>query len=271
MTRRDRLAAVVARELRTLVRTRSLLAVVAVFALVVVGVATGAVGAPGGYVSLTLDLLTAVEVLVPVLAFGLVYRSVRGDAERSELAVIRTYPLSRAEYVLGVFAGRALGVVAVVVATLGAAGLLASFGEPMGAGVLATHSAGDSPVVFVRFVALAALYAVAVSAVLVAASAVAGTTRGALATGVSVVLFVAVGLDLAIVGALSADLLQSGLPVAFGLSPASAFRGLVIELAVAPTLLNPPPVPAAAPAVGVAGLVGWTALSLATATVAVWE
>ncbi|MFC6784442.1 copper ABC transporter permease [Halobaculum halobium] len=270
MSRRSRTAAVFDRELRTLVRTRSLLAVAAAFALIVIAVAGGAVGAPGGYVSLTLDLLTVVEVLVPVLSFGIVYRSIRGDAERSELDVIRTYPISRVEYVVGVYLGRTFGVLAVVSASLAVAGALASFASPSAASFLATHSAGDSPIVFVRFVALAMLYALTVSAVITAASAAARTTREALAVGVALVVAVAVGLDLAIVGLLSGGVVGGGLEALLGVSPA-AFRGLVIELAVAPALASPPPIPAASPAVSLFGLAGWTAISLGIACLAVWR
>jgi len=271
MSRRSRTAAVIERELRTLVRTRSLLAVAAAFALVVIAVAGGAVGAPGGYVSLTLDLLTVIEVLVPVLAFGVIYRSIRGDAERSELDVIRTYPVSRAEYVVGVYLGRTFGVLVVVAASLAIAGALASFTSPSAASFLATHSAGDSPIVFVRFAALAMLYALAVSAVITAASAAARTTREALAVGVALVVAVAVGVDLAIVGLLSGDVVGSGLDVLLGVSPASAFRGLVVELAVAPALAATPPIPAASPTASLLGLAGWTAVSLGIAVLAVWR
>lgn len=271
MSRRSRTAAVIDRELRTLVRTRSLLAVAAAFALIVIGVAGGAVGSPGGYVSLTLDLLTVIEVLVPVLAFGIVYRSIRGDAERSELDVIRTYPVSRAEYVVGVYLGRTFGVLAVVAASLAVAGALASFTSPSAASFLATHSAGDSPVVFVRFGALTMLYTLTVSAVITAASAAARTTREALAVGVALVVAVAVGVDLAIVGLLSGDVVGSGLDVLLGVSPASAFRGLVVELAVAPALASAPPIPAASPSVSLLGLAGWTAISLGVAVLAVWR
>jgi ABC-2 type transport system permease protein len=262
---------VIDRELRTLVRTRSLLAVAAAFAAIVIAVAGGAVGAPGGYVSLTLDLLTIVEVLVPVLAFGVVYRSIRGDAERSELDVIRTYPVSRAEYVVGVYVGRSIGVLAVVAASLAVAGVLASFASPSAASFLATHSAGDSPVVFVRFAALAMLYALAVSAVITAASAAARTTREALAVGVALVVAVAVGIDLAIVGLLSGGAVGGGLEALLGVTPASAFRGLVIELAVAPVLASPPPIPVASPAVSLLGIAGWTTISIGVAVLAVWR
>lgn len=270
MSRRRRTVAVVDRELRTLARTPSVVGVAAAFVFVVVGVAAGALGSPGGYVSLSLDLLTAVEVLVPALAFALTYRSIRGDAERSELDVIRTYPIGRIEYVCGVFLGRLTGVLAVLAVGLGLAGLVVAFDAPSAASFLATHRAGDSPVVYVRFVALAMAYAATTVAMITAASAAARSVREALAVGVGVVISVAVGLDLAIVGLLSGGFVDE-IGSLLGVSPASAFRGLVIELAIAPALAASPQVPAASPAVSVAGLVAWTLLSLVAAALIVWR
>ncbi|MFC7081678.1 ABC transporter permease [Halorussus caseinilyticus] len=116
----NRLFAVVGRELTTVVRTRAFLALAGGFAAVVAVLAwtAGAVG----YVPLVLDLLTPVEVLVPALALAFGYRSVLGDDERGELDVIRTYPVSRATFVLGVYLGRAAALlVALVVPLLGVA------------------------------------------------------------------------------------------------------------------------------------------------------
>ncbi|MFC7095861.1 ABC transporter permease subunit [Halobaculum marinum] len=270
MSRVERTTAVIDRELRTLARTRSLLGVAVAFVFIVVAIAGGAVGAPGGYVSLTLDLLTVVELLVPTLAFALTYRSIRGDADRSELDVIRTYPITRAEYVGGVFLGRLTGVIAVVGVGLGLAGVFVAFDSPDAASFLATHQAGDSPVVYVRFVALTMAYAATTVAMITAASAAARSSRESLAVGVGVVLSVAVGLDLALVGLLSGGVVTN-VGALLGVSPASAFRGLVIETAVAPALAASTPVPAASPAVSLLGLGGWLVLSLLVATVVVWR
>jgi ABC-2 type transport system permease protein len=272
MGRRERVVAVVERELLTLVRNRALLAVALVFVAVVVGFGGAAMGSAGGYVSLTMDLLTPVELLVPTLAFAFVYRSIRGDDERGELDVLRTYPLSRFDYVAGVFLGRTAGLVVVVLVATAVAGIVAGLGASQPVSFLATHSAGDTPVVYVRFVVLAVGYALVASALALAVSAAARTTREALALAVALLVVVAVGLDLAVVALLSGGVVDAAtLGPLLGASPASAFRGLVVELAVAPALAETPPVPAASPPASVAGLLGWFVVGLAAATLTVWE
>jgi ABC-2 type transport system permease protein len=272
MRRSDRVLVVVERELRTLVRNRALLAVAGVFFAVLVGLGGAATGSAGGYVSLTMDLLTPVELLVPTLAFAFVYRSVRGDDERGELDVLRTYPLSRLDYVAGVFLGRTAGLLVVVLVSLGVAGLVSGLGADEPVSFLATHSAGDTPVVYARFVVLVVAYALVATALALAVSAAARTTREALALAVGLLLAVAVGLDLLVVALLSSGVVGAGtLGPLLGVSPASAFRGLVIELAVAPALAESPPVPAASPGVSAVGLLLWSAVGLAAATLAVWE
>jgi ABC-2 type transport system permease protein len=267
-----RVAVVADREFRTLLRSRILLAVAGVFVLVVAGLAGAAVGAPGGYVSLTLDLLTPVEVLVPAVAVAFVYRSIQGDDERGELDVVRTYPITRLEYVAGVYLGRVVGLLAAVLVALLVAGVVGGLEAAEPVSFLATHSAGDTPLVYLRFVALTAGYALVAASLALAASAAARRTRDALALGVGVLLLVAVGLDLVLLGLLSGGLLGRGtLGLFLGLSPASAFRGLVVELAVAPALAESPPVAAAAPAVSLLGLVGWFGAAFAAATVAAWR
>jgi ABC-2 type transport system permease protein len=271
MRRRDRVLVLVERELRTLVRNRTLLAVALAFVGVVVGLGGAAMGSPGGFVSLTLDLLTPVELLVPALAFAFVYRAVRGDDERGELDVLRTYPLSRADYAAGVFLGRAAGVLVVLLVAFGLAGAVASLGSAAPVSFLATHAAGDTPVVYARFVVLALGYALVVTALALAVSAAARTTREALALAVGALLAVGIGLDLVIVVLLSEGVGTAGLGPLLAASPASAFRSLVIELAVAPALAEATTAPAASPLASIGGLVGWFVTGFTAATVAVWR
>jgi ABC-2 type transport system permease protein len=272
MRRHERVVAVVERELRTLVRNRALLAAALLFVAVLVGFGGAAMGSAGGYVSLTMDLLTPVELLVPTLAFAFVYRSIRGDDERGELDVLRTYPLSRFDYVAGVFLGRAAGLVVAVLVALTLAGVVSSLGAERPVSFLATHSAGDTPVVYLRFVVLVVAYTLVASALALAVSAAARTTREALALAVGGLLVVAVGLDLAIVALLSGGVADGGtLGPLLGASPASAFRGLVVELAVAPALAESPPVPAASPVASAVGLLAWFVVGLGAATLAVWN
>jgi ABC-2 type transport system permease protein len=262
---------VAGREVRTLLRTRALLAVAAAFAAVVIGLGGASMGSPGGYVSLTYDLLLPVELLVPVLAFAVAFQSIRGDDERGTLSILRTYSVSRAEYVLGVFVGRALPTFVAVVAALGVAGIVASLGAPATSSFLATHSAGDTPLVYGRFVLFAGWYAVAAVAFVLAASALARTDREALAAAVGVVVVVAFVADLALVTLLTAGIVGDAVGVLVGLAPASAFRGLVLELAIRPALATNPGVATAHPVVSAFGLAFWTAAALAVAGVAVWR
>lgn len=271
MRRRDRVFAVVERELWTLLRSRMALAVAAAFFAVVVGLGGASMGSPGGYVSLTYDLLLPVEVLVPTLAFAFVYRSVRGDDERGELDVIRTYGVSRLEYVLGVFAGRAALLLVVVLASLGVAGVVSGAGSEPAIGFFATHSAGDSPIVYVRFVVFAAVYTLVAAALALAVSAATRTKREALAAAVGALVVLAVALDLALVTLVAADVVSADAIAVFaGTSPASAFRGLVLELAIRPALAGSPSVATASPLASAVGLLGWLAASLGGATLAAW-
>lgn len=271
MRRRDRVAAIVERELWTLLRSRVALAVAIGFFAIVVGLGGVSMGAPGGYVSLTYDLLLPVEVLVPTLAFAYGYQSIRGDDERGELAVIRTYDVSRPEYVAGVFVGRAAVLLVVVLASLGVAGVVAGVGSNPSVAFFATHQAGDTPLVYVRFVVFAALYALVAAALAVAVSAATRTRRQALAAGVGALLAVAVALDLAVVTLVSASVVDAESVAVFtGLSPASAFRGLVLEVAIQPALAVSPSVATASPLVSAGGLLGWLTVGVTVATVAVW-
>ncbi|CQH63331.1 ABC-type transport system permease protein (probable substrate copper) (plasmid) [Halobacterium hubeiense] len=271
MRRRDRVAAIVERELWTLLRSRVALALAIGFFGIIVGLGGVSMGAPGGYVSLTYDLLLPVEVLVPTLAFAYAYQSVRGDDERGELAVIRTYDVSRLEYVAGVFVGRAAVLLVVVLTSLGAAGVVASVGANQPVAFFATHSAGDTPLVYARFAVFAALYALVAAALAVAVSAATRTSRQALAASVGVLLAVAVALDLAVVTLVSANVVDAASIAVFtGLSPASAFRGLVLEVAIQPALAVSPSVATASPLVSGVGLLGWLAASVTVATVAIW-
>ena len=271
MDRLDRTLAVADRELRKVRHNRTLLLVALAFFATVVGLGGAATGSPGGYVSLTLDLLTVVEVLVPTLAVAVVYQSIRGDDERGELAVLRTYPVTRAEYVLGVFVGRTVVVLGVTLVSLGVAGAVAASGATQPVTFFASHAAGDTPVVYLRFVLFTALYAAVAAALATTVSAATRTRRSALAAAVALLLALAVLLDLSVLALVSGGLVgPDGLEWLAGASPASAYRGLVYEYAVVPALATGPPVPTASPLASLASLAAWLAGALGLATVAVW-
>lgn len=265
--RRERLLAVVGRELDTVVRTPAYAAVAVGFAVVVVGLAWQ--GGVPGYVPLTLDLLTPLEALVPVLAVGFGYRAVLGDARRGEVEMLRTYPLTRAEFVIGVYLGRALVLLGVVVVPLVVAGVLTATAGGAGTTVIASHGGADSPILYVRFVLLTVVFALVVLAVAVAASAAATSLRAAVALAVLVVVALVVGLDLGLIAALTGGYVgEGGLQWLLGLSPNSAYRGLVLETVVRP--VSTASVAAANPLVSLVGLVLWFVGGLAVAVRTVW-
>lgn len=271
MRRRDRVFAIVERELWTLLRSPVGIAIAVGFFGVIVGLGSVSMGSPGGYVSLTYDLLLPVEVLIPTLAFAYVYQSIRGDDERGELDVIRTYNVSRLEYVSGVFIGRAAVLLVVVLTTLGVAGVVAGAGSEPAVEFFATHQAGDTPIVYVRFMVFAAIYTLVAAGISLAVSAATRTKREALAAAVGMLLAVAVALDLALVTLLSTNIIGADAIAVFnGLSPASAFRGLVLEVGIQPALAVNPSVATASPLASAFGLLGWLVISVGGSVLCVW-
>jgi ABC-2 type transport system permease protein len=263
---RHRLLVVAARELRSVVRTWSVLALGVVVFASVVGVVVAGSGA-GGFVPLALDLLFAVEVLVPLFAFAAGYRTVLDDRASGELEAIRTYPLSRATYVLGAFLGRALFVAGVLFGTLIVAGVVGATLAPGRTDVIAANTAGDSLWLFVRFTVLTTAFGLTSLAVAVAVSAAARSVRQALAVVVALAVAFLVGVDAGVVVGLAGGLSPDVLPFVVALSPASAFRGLVLDLVVGAVSGHG----AGSTLGGVLGLAGWSVGALVVAVLTVWE
>lgn len=266
--RRDQLWAIAGREFTTVLRTPASIALAVLFGLVVLAVPV--LGGAGGYLPLVLNLLTPVEVLVPVLAFGLGYRAIRAEADRGELELARTYPLARSTYLAGVFVGRVAVLATAVVVALLVALVFVPLADQPAPSFLAVHGTIDDPTYYARFVVLSLLYAVVALAAALAVSSLARSGREAIGLAVGVLLFVVVGFELAVVaglgrGVLGADLLG----VVLAVSPASAFRGLALATAAAP-LSDVGPATASAIA-SVLGLVAWLAGSIAIATLGLWR
>nr|WP_243637780.1 ABC transporter permease subunit [Natrarchaeobius chitinivorans] len=258
--------AVVVREVRTVVRARSLLLLAATLTAVVVGITWIGDGFTAGYLPSIVDLLTPLELLVPIVAIAFGYRAILGDQQRGELDVLETYPVSARELVLGVYAGRAIGLAVTIAVALAIAAIAIAVGGDDPVRVYASHSGADSPILFARFLVLTVLFGLAVLAVAVAISAVVSVTRSAL--GLSVVALVAllVGFDLAIVYGLAEGIVgDADLLYTLAASPLSAYRGLVLETTVIVASGTGPRV--ASPVASLVGLVIWTVASLA---VAVW-
>ena len=262
------LETIVRRELQTLARTRTFYVLAIAFAAVVLGIAWAGESVRAGYVPTLVDLLTPLELLVPVVAVAFGYRAILGDEQRGELDVLETYPVSSREIVLGVYIGRAIGLLTVVVVPLVLAGLAVAVTESDALPIYASHAGADSPILFARFVVLTALFALAVLGVAIAISAIVSGTRSALALAVVALVILLVGLDLALAYGFSTGIIgDGGLVHSLALSPLSAYRGLVFESAVVVAAGTGPAV--AAPVSSLVSLVVWTVGSLALATWAV--
>ena len=266
MSRAGRLLAVVDREVATVLRARAYAVVGLGYAAIVLGLGWQS---GGGFVPLTVDLLTPVELLVPPVATAFGYRAVLEDTEGKEIEALRTYPLSRLSYVLGVYLGRLAAVLVVVVTPLLLAALLVPGTAGQGSGVVASHEAAGTVLLYLRFVVLSAVFAAVVLAAAVAVSTVARTGRAALALAVVLVVVLVIGADLGIVASLAGGLVgDEGLALLIAASPASAFRGLVLGTVV--SVVASETVRAGSAIANGLGLGAWLVGSLAVAVVTVW-
>lgn len=232
-TNSDRFVAVFRREVRTLVRSRELLALSLGFAVAVFAI--GLSSEASGFVPLALTLLTPLELLVPVFVAGFAYRSILEDRRRGELAILGTYPVTGFAYIGGVYAGQLAALLVSVVVPLISVALVIPLSEPET--FLATYSGLDSPVLYLRFVVLTALYVGVVLSVMIAVSAVTASAKRAFAVALTLALLLAVGLDLlALVGIGAGLSIQESLLWVLSFSPNSAYRGLVMALVTNPVL-----------------------------------
>lgn len=267
VSRYARVEAIVRRELTTVRRTWSTLALALAFIGIVVGLTLVGGGHGRGYVPTIFDLVTPMELIVPVLAIALSYRSILGDATRGELELLRSYPLTPEEHVLGVFVGRAIIVTVLIALAMGVSFVLVAVTPPETVRVFATHETADSPAFFLRFAVLTVTLGVTFTAIALAASALVSSTRGAVALVAALLLVLFVGIELAIVRGLATGMLPEGwVTTALGLNPLSAYRGLVLETAAS---VDPGAATrAASPLASAIGLTAWTIGSLAIAVVA---
>jgi ABC-2 type transport system permease protein len=264
----DRLLTLAQREFQTLLRTRTIAVLALGYLIIVVGLVVAA--GTAGYLPLTLDLLRPVEVLVPILAFAFGYRSILADAARGELETIRTYPVSKPVFVGGVYLGRLAGFLTVVLGPLVLAALLVAATGKSQVSVIAAHDTIDTPTIYLRFVALTALFAVVVLAIATAVSATARSTREALALVAVLFLALVVGFDASIVAALTGGVVNAGqVEPLLAVSPNSAFRGLVYTLATGDVFTRS--APGGSPLLSVLGLGAWLVVSLVVAVRTVWR
>ncbi|WP_254807662.1 ABC transporter permease subunit [Natronosalvus amylolyticus] len=265
---RGLISAIVRRELRTVARTRTFALLTAALAAILLGIGWAGGGMESGYVPTVVDVLTPLEVLVPVVAVVFGYRAILGDRERGELEVFRTYPISAWQLVLGTYLGRAIGVVLAVTVPLTLLFIGVVFTETERLRVYATHAGADSPVLFARLIVLAVVFALVVLAIAIAVSALVSSARTGLVAAALALLVVLFGLDLAIIyGFVAGPLGEASLIYALPLSPLSAFRGLVLETVIVTAAGTGPR--AASPIASLFGLAAWTVGSLVVATLGV--
>lgn len=253
------------REIRTVLRSRWALALAAVFVLVVMGITYLGNGYERGYVPTIFDLLTPLELIVPLFAIALSYRSILGDATRGELDILRSYRLSPSAHVLGTFLGRAMFVTTTIIIAMTVVGVVIALTPPETVRVFATHEVADSPIFFARLVVLTVALALVFLSIGLAISALTTSTRAAVAVVGSVLLLVFVGFEFAVVQGLEIGFIPDGLvSMVLGLGPTSAFRGLVLETAV--TIDPGAETAAASTSASTLGLLGWITLGLGLAT-----
>ncbi len=222
-------ATVFRRELATVLRTPGYGALAVGLLAVLGGVVAVGGGAATGFVPTVVDLLLVTEVVVPLVAFVIGYRALLTDAETGELAVIRTYPVSVAGYVVGIVLARGLAFLAIVVVPYATIGVAVWATAAPDTTIFATHSGIDSPLLYLRFLGLLVPFGAAYLSLATAVSAVASSRRGAVAVGVLVLVVAVLGGDLAILRSLATGTAPSTVPGLLPLTPNGAFRGLVFE------------------------------------------
>ncbi|MDG5821124.1 ABC transporter permease subunit [Natronococcus sp. A-GB7] len=262
-----RLGTVIDRELRTVARTRTFYLLTAALTAVVIGITWIGGGYAAGYLPTAVDLLTPLELLVPIVAVAFGYRAILADEQRGELDVLETYPISPREFVFGVYVGRAAGLVVAISVPLLLAVVAVAITDSDMLSIYATHTGADSPLLFARFFVLTLLFGLVVLAIALAISSLVSTTRSALGLSIVALVVLLVGFDLALVYGLTEGVVgDESLLHSLAVSPLSAYRGLVLETVVTVASGTGPRV--ASPVASILGLAAWTAGSLA---VAVWS
>jgi len=265
-----RLRALARREATTVLTTRSFGLFVGSLAALLAGLVWVSGAAASGYLPTAVDLLPALELLVPLLSFTVGYRALLDDRLRGELTVLSTFPVSRATVIASVLVGRGVALaVGIAAALLPTMALVWALGGPA-TRLVATHNGADSTILFVRLLSATTLFGLAALSVAVAVSAVASGTRNAAATLVGLWLALTAAVDLGLVEALGAGLVGSdGVLALLAVSPSGAYRGLVLQTVV--DVATAGSLQAAAPLASVAGLLAWLVGGFAVATRSIWR
>ena len=226
-TRAFRLQAIISREVKTVWRTRTYFVLGIAFIAVIIGLAHSAGGYEAGYGPAVVDLLTPLEILVPVLGFAFGYRAILSDTTSGEHAILQTFPVRQWTYVAGVFIGRALWTIVIVFFPLLAVAGLTAVTSVETVPFYETHDAADSPILFGRFIVLTVLYTLPIVAIALAISAFAKSLWSALALTAILFMFISFGGDLLALIAL--ERFPDLSIYLSAMTPNSAYRGLVFE------------------------------------------
>ena len=253
------------REINTAIKTRGFMALtLTVFAIIFAITFVGS-GFAAGYITSVIELLTPLQLLVPVVAFVLGFNALLSDRRSGELDVLETYPVATWQTVLGVYLGRAIGLLIAIGGPLVVLFVPMAVSDSPRLPMYASHAGADTPILYLRLVVLTLLFALVMLAVAIALSALVSSARTALlAVGVALIL-VLFGLDLALSAGFSLGYISdSALLSSLALSPVSAFRGLVLETALTVTEGTGPET--ASPTASLVGLAVWGGGSLLIAT-----
>jgi len=265
-----RILAIAWAELRIQTRNRWLASATALMLLFALAL-TFAGSAPTG--TLGVDLLTVAVAsmttlavyLAPFLALMIAFDAIAGEAERGTLGLVLTYPLSRAEMILGKFCAHLAVLAIAIVIGLGAAGVAAA---------LAGGAGAESLIALARLIATSILLGACFLALGYGASALSGTSAGAAGLAVGLWLVLVVLYDLGLLGALVMDdggtFTRDIFPWLLALNPADAFR--LWNVAGAPQVALVSGMAGAGAALPVwappLSLIAWPVVALAAARVA---
>lgn len=232
---------VAAKDFRDAVRTRSLWALSALFVAVLAGVTIGftLVARRPSFPGLLTFLSALVVWLVPITALVVGYKAIVGERETGTLGILLSLPLSYWDAIFGKAVGRAAAVVAPIVAGFGVMALIA----------LALYQRFFGGL-FVLFVLLGVLLALAFVSIAVAISAVTGSAVRAASGAIGTFILFTFLWDLVPAGIyflLNGQVVGNTEPPEWyllvqHLNPSNAFTFLVTDLA--PTLMSPVSKPA---------------------------
>ena len=218
------LLAVVARELQSVVGTPAGWAIAGGAGTAVLTIAC--LSAPMGYQATAIDLLVLLEVLVPAVGVALGYRAVLQDRLRGEWAIHRAIGVAPRTYVLGLLLGQTTAAGLIIGGSLSVASVVVALRRTRPIAFLASTPAVADPAAMLWLTGLTVAYTGVIAAIVMVLSSLVRRRRGAVLGAVVVVGLLVVGIDAV------AIVLPTPLPVLVAMSPGSAYRTLVLTVAV---------------------------------------